>query len=69
MRLLPIEHARVLDLAEHELDPVELADRLGIDPSAVGPLLRVARSKLAALLALDEPPDGADELERGDPVA
>jgi DNA-directed RNA polymerase specialized sigma24 family protein len=56
MGLLPIAHARILDLAEQDLDPLEMADRLGLDPSAVGSLLRVARSKLAALLALDEPP-------------
>lgn len=68
MRLLPVEHARALDLAEHDLDARELAERLGIDQSAVGPLLRVARSKLAALLALDEPPDGSDELDRADPA-
>jgi DNA-directed RNA polymerase specialized sigma24 family protein len=63
MGLLPVAHARVLDLAEQALDPLEMADRLGVVPSAVGPLLRVARSKLAALLALDEPPDGLDHID------
>jgi DNA-directed RNA polymerase specialized sigma24 family protein len=53
--LLPSAHARALDLAERGLDTEELADRLDLDPSAVGPLLRVARAKLAALEALDEP--------------
>lgn len=64
MRLLPVVHARILDLADQELDPIDLAGRLGIDPSAVGPLLRIARSKLAALLLLDEPPDELDEIDR-----
>lgn len=65
--VLPVAHARILDLAEQDVDPLEMADRLGLDPSAVGPLLRVARSKLAALLALDEPPGGLDDIDRGDP--
>jgi len=63
MGLLPVAHARILSLAEQDLDPLEMADRLGVEPSAVGPLLRVARSKLAALLALDEPPDGLDDID------
>ena len=54
--LLSSAHARALDLSEQGLDSEELADRLHLDPSAVGPLLRVAREKLAALEALDEPP-------------
>lgn len=67
MGVLPVAHARILDLAEQDVDPLEMADRLGLDPSAVGPLLRVARSKLAALLALDEPPGGLDDTDQGDP--
>ena len=67
MGLLPVAHARILSLAEQDLDPLEMADRLGVEPSAVGPLLRVARSKLAALLALDEPPDGLGDIGPGDP--
>jgi len=53
--LLSAAHARVLDLADQGLDTEELAKGLEVDPSAVGPLLRVARAKLAALEALPEP--------------
>jgi DNA-directed RNA polymerase specialized sigma24 family protein len=56
LRLLPTAHARVLVLADQGLAPVDLARRLGIDPSAVGPLLRIARTKLAALQTLPEEP-------------
>jgi len=45
LRLLPTAHARVLVLADQGLKPMDLARRLGIDPSAVGPLQRVARTK------------------------
>ena len=55
LTLLPAAHASALDLAEQGLETEELADRLHLDPSAVGPLLRVARAKLAALEALPEP--------------
>jgi hypothetical protein len=41
------------------VDPSELAVQLDMEPSAVGPLLRVARSKLAALEAMDES-DGSE---------
>lgn len=57
MRLLPPAHARILALAEQGFDTDELAGHLGLDSTAVGPLLEVARAKLAALEALDEPPD------------
>jgi DNA-directed RNA polymerase specialized sigma24 family protein len=59
--LLPAAHARALDLVEQGLDTEELADRLHLDPSAVDPLLRVARAKLAALEALDEPPSSLSD--------
>jgi DNA-directed RNA polymerase specialized sigma24 family protein len=58
LRMLPATHARILTLADEGYDANELAERLSIDPSAVGPLLRVARSKFAALEALDEPGPG-----------
>ena len=58
--LLPPAHSRILALADTGLDAGELAERLSLDPSAIGPLLRVARAKLAALEALDEPIDGDD---------
>jgi hypothetical protein len=58
--LLPATHARILDLADRGLTGHELAVHLGLDPSAVAPLLRVARAKLVALEALAEPTDGND---------
>ena len=57
MALLPGVHARILDLAGQGLDSEALADQLGVEPSGVEPLLRIARSKLAALEAMDEPDD------------
>jgi DNA-directed RNA polymerase specialized sigma24 family protein len=51
-------HARVIALADEGLDTRQLADRLRLDPSAVEPLLRVAREKLARIEALDERPEG-----------
>jgi DNA-directed RNA polymerase specialized sigma24 family protein len=54
LRLLAPAHARIVCLADEDLDTSQLADRLSLDPSAVEPLLRVARQKLAALEALDE---------------
>ncbi|HEX2382371.1 MAG TPA: hypothetical protein VHI95_07035 [Acidimicrobiales bacterium] len=59
--LLPPVHARALVLAEEGLDTEELADQLDLDPSAVGPLLRVAMAKLDALLAIDEPPTSRND--------
>ena len=53
--MLAPTHARIICLADEGLDTHQLADRLSVDPSAVGPLLRVARQKLVALEALDEP--------------
>jgi hypothetical protein len=54
LRLLPATHARALELAARGVESPELAARLGVDMSAVGPLLQVARAKLAALEALEE---------------
>jgi hypothetical protein len=53
LRQIPMLHAEALELSEQGLDELELARVLGIDCSAVGPLLRIARSKLAAIEALD----------------
>jgi hypothetical protein len=55
--LLPRAHGEALHLADQGLGPDELARRLGIDRSAVGPLLRIAESKLAALILLPEDRD------------
>jgi hypothetical protein len=57
LRQLPPAHALVIRLADEGLDVAQLANRLHLDPSAVGPLLLVAKAKLAALEALDEPDD------------
>jgi DNA-directed RNA polymerase specialized sigma24 family protein len=54
LRLLPAAHARAIELAARGVESPELAARLGVDISAVGPLLQVARAKLAALEALEE---------------
>jgi hypothetical protein len=59
LRLLSPTHARILALADQGLDEAEVARRLGVDENVVGPLLRVAQAKLAALEALDEP--GSDQ--------
>jgi DNA-directed RNA polymerase specialized sigma24 family protein len=69
--LLSETHARALELTEQGLDTAEVADRLELDPSAVGPLLRVAKAKLVALEALDEPlaPSRSDATNLdGDPL-
>jgi hypothetical protein len=65
MALLAATHARIVELADGGVDAWELAMRLDMDPCAVGPLLRVARSKLAALEAMDEP--GGTDLPGGTP--
>lgn len=57
LRLLAPAHARILSLADRDLDDVEIARRLALDPTAVAPALQVARAKLAALEALDEQTD------------
>ena len=45
---LPEMYARALRLVGEGLDPATVADRLDLDPEVVGPLLRLARAKLAA---------------------
>ena len=65
MALLPALHARILDLAGRGLDPAELGEQLGVEPSGVEPLLRLARSKLAVLEAMDEPGDDHTATARG----
>lgn len=53
LRLLPPAHARALELAAQGAAKEELAARLDIETCAVGPLLRIAHAKLAALEATD----------------
>ena len=57
--LLPALHAEALTLADQGHDDADLARLLGVEVSAVGPLLRIARSKLAAVEALDVGTDPA----------
>jgi DNA-directed RNA polymerase specialized sigma24 family protein len=58
LSLLAPTHARIVRLADEGLETGQLADRLSLDPSVVGPLLRVARQKLATLEALDDRSEG-----------
>lgn len=46
---LPVTYALALRLRDAGADDTTLAERLGIAPQAVGPLLAVADAKLAAL--------------------
>ena len=52
--LLDGTHARIVELADQGLEHDEIAARLALDPTAVAPVLHVARAKLAALEALDD---------------
>lgn len=65
-RLLDRTHARVLQLADGGMQNAEIAARLAVDPTAVGPLLQVARAKLAALEELDDPASTVDAPARTD---
>jgi DNA-directed RNA polymerase specialized sigma24 family protein len=55
LRLLAPTHADILILADQGVDAAGIAARLSLDVSAVGPALEVARAKLAALEAREEP--------------
>jgi hypothetical protein len=57
---LPESYARALQLRREGADEAAIAAALSIDPAAVGPLLRIADAKLAALT------DGPDAGSRGD---
>jgi hypothetical protein len=48
-RLLAPLHAAALELEQDGHDSAQIASLLDIDPNAVGPLLRVARAKVAQL--------------------
>jgi DNA-directed RNA polymerase specialized sigma24 family protein len=53
---LPEAYAAALRLRRQGLDEGAIADQLGLERQAVGPLLRLAEAKLAALREpLDEP--------------
>ncbi|HUR48189.1 MAG TPA: sigma factor-like helix-turn-helix DNA-binding protein [Acidimicrobiales bacterium] len=50
LRQLPEAYAAVLSLSAQEFTEEEMAERLGIPPESVAPLLRIAGAKLARLL-------------------
>jgi hypothetical protein len=52
---LPATYADALRLREHGETDEAIAARLGIEPEAVAPLVRVAEAKLAALVDRDSP--------------
>jgi hypothetical protein len=54
MHLLDPTHARVLQLTDEGVDNDDIAAELTLDPAAVGPVLHIARAKLAALEALED---------------
>lgn len=60
MAALPGDDALALFLADAGAPEQVIADRLEIDPESVGPLLEVARRKLAAQLRLDAPQQSAE---------
>lgn len=60
LRLLAPAHAEILVLADQGVDAAGIAARLSLDISAVGPALEVARAKLAALEAKEEPARARD---------
>ena len=48
--LIPVAHSRALRLEEAGAPPSVIAEALGIDPEAVGPLLEIAERKLHDIL-------------------
>jgi len=46
---LPETYAAALRLRRQGLDESAIAEQLGLEPEAIGPLLRLAEAKLAAL--------------------
>jgi DNA-directed RNA polymerase specialized sigma24 family protein len=56
---LPEGYAAALRLRRQGLDDAAIAERLGLEREAVGPLLQVAEAKLAALREPIDEPDSA----------
>lgn len=50
LRRLPEAYALALRLRDRGVTEEKIAERLGIDPTAVGPLLVLAEAKLRAML-------------------
>jgi hypothetical protein len=65
LRLLSSAHAEILRLADEGVDADGMAARLSLEPAAVGPALAVARAKLAALEAREEPESAPDKESEG----
>jgi DNA-directed RNA polymerase specialized sigma24 family protein len=55
MDLLDPTLAKALQLTDAGVHDEDIAARLDLDPAAIRPVLQVARAKLAALEALEEP--------------
>jgi hypothetical protein len=62
--LLPAVYALALEFQARGLGPGEISARLEVEVAAVGPLLEVARAKLAALEAREVPADSTGDLVR-----
>lgn len=56
---LPVAHAVAIELEQAGVDEATIADRLGISPASVRPLLSVAHAKLAHLLDDEDRDPGA----------
>ena len=54
IRRLPEPYAEALELHDQGRDDA-IAERLGIEPNAVGPLIDLGEAKLAQLAASDDP--------------
>lgn len=52
---LPATYAAVIEMLDEGASRRAIATRLGIDSAAVGPLITVARAKLARLLRTEAP--------------
>jgi hypothetical protein len=68
MRLMDPLHSLALQLADEGQPGDAIAAQLAIDPTAVGPVLQIARAKLRALEAMDDPDPEADATQ-ADPEA
>jgi DNA-directed RNA polymerase specialized sigma24 family protein len=69
LRLLSRQHAEIIRLSDEEFDIADIARRLSLEPSAVAPMLEIARAKLAALEAraeVEPAPDLSETREADD---
>ena len=60
LELLPEAYADALRLRDAQVQPAEIARRLGIAPEALTAALELAEAKLARLLAVDLPAGESD---------